>query len=286
MGKQSLKIDDFQFTYYEYGNPNSVKLVLLHGLAGSAMYSFSELSTLLSKEYHVIAVDLPGHGETSPFHDEEQYLFSKLSDWLHHFLQKVTTDPFVVVGHSWGADITLHYAKMHPSSIKAAVLLDGGFTFPEYQEEMTFDVAYKGWEEYLSNSVHDNFESVLAEYKNYTTRPIDDLKDRVSSIFTERNDRLELIATKATVLPIVKAFFQEPFSTTYPYIKAPLLLLHATNPIELDEARRKGITELRDNVEDVTIVEVKGTGHMLQWDQPKTVMTEIQSWLGQKKLEG
>ncbi|KAA0546233.1 alpha/beta hydrolase [Bacillus sp. BGMRC 2118] len=286
MRKHFLKIDEKHITYYEYGKPGNTALVLLHGLAGSAIYSYAEVAPLLAEKFHVVAIDLPGHGETSPFQEERQYLFSEIAIWLNAVLENILDEPFIMIGHSWGADVALHFTKHFPSNVKGVILLDGGFTFPAFQDDMTFEKAYSGWEEYMENSTHPTIESIKEEYKTYSTRGIEELESMVESIIIRRDEAYELIASKSTVLSIIKSFFQEPFKDTYSYIQVPLLLLHATNPRELDTARKKGIAELRDKVQDVTVMKLEDTGHMLQWDRPKTVIYEIDRWIVQKKLGG
>ncbi|UFU00667.1 hypothetical protein KO561_06955 [Radiobacillus kanasensis] len=93
----------------------------------------------------------------------------------------------------------------------------------------------------------------------------------------------QLIVNESTVLSIIKAFYRESFSSTYSYIKVPLLLVHATEPEELQEARKRGIQKLNEEIEDVTIRELPDTNHMLQWDKPKEVGEVIRNWLNQKQ---
>jgi hypothetical protein len=73
----------------------------------------------------------------------------------------------------------------------------------------------------------------------------------------------ELVAFKQTVLSVIKGFFAELFSTTYPHISVPVLLLHASIP-ESNVARDNGILQLKNSVDDVTIVAVKNAGHVVR----------------------
>ncbi|WP_238323369.1 hypothetical protein [Planococcus antarcticus] len=50
------------------------------------------------------------------------------------------------------------------------VLLDGGFTFPQNQPEMTFEYAYTGWNDYMKQSVFADEEEISHEYQTYTNR--------------------------------------------------------------------------------------------------------------------
>lgn len=105
----------------------------------------------------------------------------------------------------------------------------------------------------------------------------------VSSLFRKEENRYTLISTKFTVISIIKAFFLEPFADTYPSIRAPLLLIHATYPKFLDKARLLGIHQIETAIKDVTIIAMEHSGHMLQWDEPEQTAIVIKKWILEKE---
>ncbi|PAE39152.1 alpha/beta fold hydrolase [Bacillus sp. 7884-1] len=274
-------MDGAKLSYFAAGDYKNPTIVCLHGLAGSAYYSFAELSKKLSNHFHLILIDQPGHGKSASFKNEEDYLFSNLASWYEKVFDSILDKPFFILGHSWGADAALHYAKHYPIKIKGVILLDGGFTFPEFQEEMTFSIAYEGWNTYIDNAKYNDWEEILGEYSTFTKRWDSTIEQSVTSIFTKK-EKYELIASKFTVLAIIKAFYEEPFTTTFPYIKSPLLLVHATEPKELHAAREKGISQLKKDIKDATIIKIKDTSHMVQWDKPDEVSSEIIKWVNKQ----
>lgn len=276
-----LELNGYKISYYELGNRDKPTIVCLHGLAGSATYSFSELLNGLSKHFHLIAIDQPGHGRTSAFNKEEDYLFSNLASWYDKVLRQLVSKSFYVLGHSWGADVVLHFAKQYPANVRGVILLDGGFTFPEYQEKMTFSLAYNDWSNYMDHATFNSWEDVINECKHYTKRWNTLIEQSLLTIFSKK-EKYELLVSKFTVLSIIKAFFEEPFSTTYPHIKRPLLLIHATEPGDLINARNRGISQLKNNIKDVSIISMSETGHMVQWDRPNEVAQEIIKWVKNK----
>jgi pimeloyl-ACP methyl ester carboxylesterase len=284
MEHRYMELGGHRVSYYMEGSREKPTIVCLHGLAGSAIYSFSELSKQLGDHFQLLLIDQPGHGKSTPFTKEEEYLFSSLASWYDKVLSSLLSEPFYLLGHSWGADVTLHYAKYYPENVKGIILLDGGFTFPEFQEEMTFSIAFDGWNSYMDQAKYDTWEDIISEYRTFTKRWNETMEHSVSSIFIKK-DKYELIASKFTVLSIIKAFFKEPFTTTYPFIKSPLILLHATEPGELEEARIKGITQLKNDIKDASIISMNQTGHMIQWDKPDEVSNEIIQWVKSKEEE-
>lgn len=266
--------------YHEFGNPDQPTVLCLHGLGGNGLYSFGELIPYLQENFHVILLDNPGHGKTASLPTEDDYLFSNLAAWVDQVARQIIDGPFYIMGHSWGADIALHYTRFYPDSVAGLILLDGAFTFPHNQPEMNFDYAYAGWNDYMDHSTFDTEEEVYEEYRTYTMQ-WDPQKERyASSLFTKRPDgKFELIVSKFSVLAIVKAFFKEPFKEAYPFIKASTLLIHATHPESLGQARGDGIRQLTEHIEDLSVQALENSMHMIQWDEPEMTSHTIIEWL-------
>lgn len=269
-------------SYYEYGNSKNPTIVCLHGLAGNGIYSFGELATYLKDSFHLIILDSPGHGKTSPFSKEKDYLFSSLATWIHQTVGEIVQDPFYIMGHSWGADAALHFTRFYPENVLALILLDGAFTFPQNQPEMTFDYAYSGWDTYMDQSVFNDKEEIFQEYRTYTTQWNSRKEEYTASLFHKRdNGNFELVASKFSVLSVIKAFFAEPFADAYPFIKVPTLLIYAAHPESLNAARNKGILQLRESIEDVSVKVMADSSHMVQWDEPEQAALTIADWLNE-----
>jgi pimeloyl-ACP methyl ester carboxylesterase len=181
-----LELDGAKLSYFAAGDYKNPTIVCLHGLAGSAYYSFAELSKKLSNHFHLILIDQPGHGKSASFKNEEDYLFSNLASWYEKVFDSILDKPFFILGHSWGADVALHYAKHYPEKINGVILLDGGFTFPEFQEDMTFSIAYDGWNTYIDNAKYSDWEEILGEYSTFTKRWDSTIEQSVTSIFTKK----------------------------------------------------------------------------------------------------
>ncbi|WP_282020808.1 alpha/beta fold hydrolase [Planomicrobium okeanokoites] len=283
MQKREINTQSGKVSYIEYGNMAKPAIVCLHGLAGNGFYSFAELADRLRDDFHLIILDLPGHGKTKSLPNEEDYLFSNLAKWLHYILTHIIQKPYIVMGHSWGADVALHFTRQFPDEVQGLILLDGAFTFPQNQPEMTFDYAYSGWSNYMDGSIYQIEADIFNEYRNFTQDWNDRKEQYVRSIFTKSRDgHYRLIVSKHTALSIIKAFFEEPFADAYPYIKVPVILIHAELPKELTEARNKGIAQLKDAVENVAVVSIPESAHLLQWDHPHQAAAIITSWIDEK----
>jgi pimeloyl-ACP methyl ester carboxylesterase len=95
-------------------------LVLLHGLGGAAS-NWVELAPELARENRVIAVDLPGHGGSSPLPALPN--LEPFADRVGLVLQREGVHPVVVVGHSLGCVVALRLAMRSPELVRGLVLI-------------------------------------------------------------------------------------------------------------------------------------------------------------------
>ena len=278
MVKVKIPVDHHTFTTYEIGDKNLPTLVCLHGMTGDSN-SFIELAGYLRNDFHLILLDLPGHGETEPLESEEDYLFSSLAKRIMGVITIFTTEPVYVLGHSWGADLSLHIAKQNPHQIKGLILIDGGYVFPEMVGGYTKETALSDWAEYIDSSKYNSWNDMVKVYQEYTTRPWNQqLEGIISSNFVLVDGCYQLKADRNSLLATINAFYHEPCSTTYEKIKCPVLFFHATIPIS-DPSRQKAIQKLQDSVSRVKVVGIENTKHNVHWDCPERVAEEIGEWM-------
>jgi pimeloyl-ACP methyl ester carboxylesterase len=101
-------------------------LVLVHGLGGARLGWMPTTRKLLSN-YHVVMVDLPGHGE-SPLPDP--FSLEAAAEALDQVVAKQRADSTVVVGQGLGGLLALMSASAHPDHQKGLVLIDVGLKSP------------------------------------------------------------------------------------------------------------------------------------------------------------
>ncbi|GAA5049979.1 hypothetical protein GCM10023318_19630 [Nocardia callitridis] len=104
--------------------------MLCPGLTSSRA-ELHELIALLRCAFEVVAFDLRGHGLSSAAQD---YSFAALSGdvaaVMTEILRRAVASKPVLVGHSLGADLLVHYAAQHPDAIGGLVVIDGANPLP------------------------------------------------------------------------------------------------------------------------------------------------------------
>ncbi len=108
--------------YTEEGRPTGQTLILVHGFAAS-VHAWRPWIERLGSDFHLIAIDLPGHGLTDAPRDYQATiegnvaLVSKLAD-------AAGASRFVLAGNSMGGAVAIAFAMAHPERLEGLVLID------------------------------------------------------------------------------------------------------------------------------------------------------------------
>jgi len=105
-------------------------LVLLHGLGESAV-GWRPVQELLSREYDVIAVDLPGFGGSPALPEDVVPTAAALADAVEVELDELGVAEFHVAGYSLGGRVGLELATRGRARSVVAIAPDGLGTPPE-----------------------------------------------------------------------------------------------------------------------------------------------------------
>ena len=123
-----------QLHYQEWGasdaRSSSRDVVLVHGV-GSSSHIWDLTAPLLVERSgsRVLALDQRGHGLSDQ--PSSGYDFTSVVADLAGFLDALDgREPALIVGHSWGASVVLHFGVAHPDRTAGVVLVDGGTGSP------------------------------------------------------------------------------------------------------------------------------------------------------------
>jgi pimeloyl-ACP methyl ester carboxylesterase len=106
--------------YLDFGGTGK-PLLMVHGLGGNAL-NWMSVGSELAKDYHAIAIDLAGFGQTPLFN--RSAALGANAELVHSFIEKVIGEPVVLMGNSMGGHIAILEAAEHPASVSAMVLVD------------------------------------------------------------------------------------------------------------------------------------------------------------------
>ncbi len=122
---KSLEIEGVNIAYREAGNPENPTIVLLHGFPSSS-HQYRKILNALSNDYHLIAPDYPGFGNSDfPSPDDYDYTFDNISRTIDLFLEKKNLDTFTLMIQDYGAPVGFRIATAHPEKITGIINQNG-----------------------------------------------------------------------------------------------------------------------------------------------------------------
>jgi len=159
-----LIINGLRLHYLEWTEelrPEGECILLLHGITGHA-HLWDFFVSKLDDHYHVFALDLRGHGD-SQWSDPPAYHSQDYISDLAAFVDELSINHFILIGHSLGSLTSTIYAAFHPNRVKALVLVDIEACPPSWQQEYL----HKGGRK--AQPIFESLEEMAAREIEYPT---------------------------------------------------------------------------------------------------------------------
>lgn len=117
---KQLTVDGFNIAYLEGGQGDTV--FLIHGFQSNKDI-WVRLARELTSRYHVIAIDLPAHGESTILPDRSYTVPEQAKRVMAIMAAMKLEQPVHLMGHSMGGAIAFHVAVMAPERVKTLALV-------------------------------------------------------------------------------------------------------------------------------------------------------------------
>jgi lipase len=249
---------------HEWGDESLPPLVCLHGVTSHGRH-FERLATRLADRFHVVALDLRGHGASSwkpPWHLEQQ-----VADVL-----EATSDVRCVwLGHSFGGRVAYEVAAAAPGCVDRLVLLDPAIWIPAHvalaaAENARRDRSYVSFEEGIDRRYE---ESVL------TTAPRELVEAELRvHLLPDEDGRFRYRYCQSAVVAAYGEMAREP--PPFERVLVPtLLVLGETSYLPYDDLLEAHAAALGDLLEVVRIP----AGHTLLWDALDDTAAAVERFL-------
>lgn len=111
-----------RFHLLDYGGEGKPPMICLHG-GGANGHWFDYVAGSFNDDYHVLALDQRGHGD-SDWAEPPVYTYSDYAADLGRIVDAMGLRDCVLMGHSMGGMVSLHYASQRPRDLKALVVID------------------------------------------------------------------------------------------------------------------------------------------------------------------
>lgn len=245
-------------------------LVCVHGVTGHGLH-FARLGQRLAKRFHVVALDLRGHGHSSfepPWHLEQH-----VEDALDTLSEKgLVEKPVCWLGHSFGGRIAFEVAAAAPETVERLVLLDPAILIPGHvavsaAEDARKDRSYASFEE----AVERRFDE-----SRLSRAPRELVEGELRHHLLESPDgRWRYRYLQSAVVAAYGEMSREP--PPFELVRVPtLLVLGEDSYLPYDHLLAAHVAALGEELE---VIRVPG-GHTVLWDAPEETAEAVEAFLG------
>jgi pimeloyl-ACP methyl ester carboxylesterase len=271
--------------YVDWGNASRPPLVLVHGGRDHAR-SFDALARRLRAAWHVVVPDLRGHGE-SEWAKGGSYAMPELVLDLDALLERLGQGPAVLVGHSLGGAIVLHYAGLRPERVRKVVAIEGLGASPAMRAELLAHTAA----ERLARFVDAARDAAGRTPRRYASLEEAAVRMREAHPYLSEADALHLARhgtrrdadgsrvwryDPMVLVPNASRPDYEGLESLWARIACPVLLVRGAASWASDPVVDGRAAAFRD----ARLVNVEGAGHWVHHERFEAFATALEEFLG------
>jgi len=265
------------------GAPRAPLLVLIHGLA-SNMSRWSEFveHTRLAGSWDLARVDLRGHGDS--FTRQGIGLARWVED-LRELLDQERRDSAVFAGHSFGAQVAVHFGARHPSRTRALILVD-----PVFRQALRGELRLAARLAPLLRAfaaIVSGLNAIGLRRRSIPSRDLRALDERARGEWLSQRRGREMVAHYSSVLEDLRFFpvasyVREVLAMIEPLpapeaLPMPVLALLSTGITYAEPAR---VRELLSRLREARVTTVDAY-HWPITERPAEVRAAIDTWCGE-----
>jgi pimeloyl-ACP methyl ester carboxylesterase len=268
-----LQLDQVNLHYLDYGGEGPLSMLWLHG-SGANAHWFDFVGPPLTRDRRVLAVDLRGHGDSTPVVPPNYTYDAYMAD-LRALLQAEHMRNPILLGHSMGGMLAVRYTASWPQEIGALVVCDAR---PVYSPEVADNLRQTG---HRKSREYASQEDYIAHFRirSNSLRPPQEIHRYIASFGGGQlpNGRWAHKIDRRTYAQ------REAINTLdyWQHVTCPALYLRAEQSPHMTPER---LRQLQAACPHIECVEVTGAGHHLTLDQPEQTVTQIKAFLQRQSL--
>ena len=263
---RNVTVNGLPIHYLEWGSSGKQPLILLHGISRVA-HTFDHLAPHFSGNYHVIAVDMRGHGD-SGWDPQGAYLVEDYVGDIEGLVAQLQLRDIVLWGNSTGGRVAQVFAGSHPELVSAVIVEDVGPERPAAISNRRADrmgQEAQGWA-----SADELFAQVKRDYPR-TAEPV--LRGFVQH-GSKQNAEGRIVWKRDPA--ILNGFVPTELWSIVRKIKAPIIyILGGASTIVPPETQE----ELRRALPQAEIVTMPGLGHYPSDEEPGNFLAIVERFL-------
>ena len=254
-GSRYATLDGGRVHYRSYGRGREA-MVLIHGWTCN-LDNWRDQIADLSKRGRVLALDLPGHGESDK--PEVSYSMDRFARAVEAVMRDAGVGHAVLIGHSMGTPVARQFYRRHPDQTLGIVIVDGPlvpFFSAGGMDSLLIALSGPGYRQMG--------DAMLAAFAGPGATP--ELLARVRASFLHTPQHVVVGAMRGLA---------DPSIWTADTIAVPVLAILAGSrsyPPDIEQRNRRIAPKLEQQL-------WTGVGHFLMMEQPKRFNDAVIAWL-------
>jgi len=259
-GSKFASLGDTKIYYMNYGQGNEA-LVLIHGWSQS-IDAWRDQIPVFAKRNRVIAIDLPGHGESDK--PKTKYSMDYFARAVEAVMRDAKVNRAVLVGHSMGTPIARQFYRKYPDKTLGIVIVDGPLR--PFGDKAMMDQMIAGFR-------RPEYQQAVAKMFSSMFGP---------GLSTEAQGRIQAAAGRTPQYVLVSAMEGMADASIWgeDKIKVPVLAIMANNPFFGADIEQR----YRAIAPNMDFLLWDGVGHFIMIEKPKEFNEAVLAFLDKNKL--
>ena len=273
-----------RLNYVDWGNADAPPLLLIHG-GRDHCRSWDWVAEQLRGDWHVIAPDLRGHGD-SAWSPDGNYEMAPFVYDLAQLIHQLALAPATIVAHSMGGNIALRYTGLYPESVRKLVAIEGLGPSPAVQAKRDADgigVRFRKWIDDKRAAAgrlpkrYPSLEAALDRMKSENSYLSDEQARHLTIHGISRNEDGTWSWKFDNYLNVWGAFDmpQKDLHAIWSAITCPVLMMYGANSWASNPENDGRIAHFKS----ARVIEFENAGHWLHHDQFDRFMSEIRTFI-------
>lgn len=269
-----------------WGKASGQPVLILHGLLDNCG-AFDRLISMLVGDYHILAIDLPGHGLSSHFPAGLPVDFLSFVVAVKFVIDEIKWRTFIFIGHSLGGLIAIHFSSCFPVLVEKLIVIDSIAPRPFIDDnDLLFPIRmwitnFMNLEERLQKRIQPvyPYEEALKKLVNRESR----LTNEAATILTKRSlekteDGFVFRMDQRLKMNLFPSVCTATIVDALEHLRFPVLFIYSTERYELYKNLFKNIYAVISKKPNFQVLVVDGN-HEVPQNAPERIAKLIDGFL-------
>ncbi len=276
---RKLSVKDTEIHMVEMGDPSNPAIVFIHGWPTN-WREFEKVMERLSNDYYVLALDIPGIGESKvPLNS---YNKLNIASYIYEFLNLIELEGVTLVGGDIGGQIVYSFLKKYPEKLSHGVIMNVAIPGVEpwklvERNPYIWHFAFHTIPNLPEQLVMGNQKNYFSYFYDLLCGNQDGLPEYYRNVFIEAYSCLDALTAG---FDLYRSFSEDSKNNTemkHIEVKVPVLYIRGEQESVIVEDYINGFKE--NNFQNIDVAILHNSGHFSAIEQPEELAVVLNSFI-------